>query len=319
MKGIEVPYDKNLLVGFESSDDAGVYKISDDMALVQTVDFITPVVDDPYIYGQIAACNSLSDVYTMGGTPLTALNIVCFPTKRFSLDRLSATLEGGLSVLRKAKTQLLGGHSIDDNEFKYGLSVTGLVHPDKIIRNTGLKDGDVIILTKPLGTGIIATALKAGMADDAVLAPYINSMTMLNDIVPYLSGKYHIHACTDVTGFGLAGHMKEMIGKDAVMVTLDSKVLPVLPGAADNAETGFIPGGLYRNRDYIGGFCRIEDNVEQYLRDIIFDPQTSGGLLIAVSRRDSGDIIKEIRSAGAEEACIIGSVMESAEQGIRLV
>lgn len=316
MKSVAIPKNENVLVGTETSDDAGVYRLSADQALVQTVDYITPIVDDPYTYGRIAACNSISDVYVMGGKPVTALNIVCFPVKKFKLEVLTEILKGGLSVLATAGVQLLGGHSVEDNEMKYGLSVTGIVHPDKILRNTGLQDGDVIILTKPLGTGMIGTAVKADMCDPAFMPEYIRWMTTLNSAIPLLAEKLAIHACTDVTGFGLIGHLREMIGADNFHVDVDTKSLPVLPGAKECAESGMIPGGMYRNKSYIGDLCTVSQTVPQYLADIIFDPQTSGGALFSISKKDSPAALEFLKENGFENSGIVAEVKKAVEQRI---
>jgi selenide,water dikinase len=318
MKSMNIPRNENVLVGTETSDDAGVYRLSADIALVQTVDYITPIVDDPFTYGRIAACNSLSDVYVMGGRPVTALNIVCFPVKKFNMDVLSEILKGGLSIMKEAGVQLLGGHSVEDDEMKYGLSVTGTVHPDKILKNTGLRDGDVIILTKPVGTGIIGTAVKAGMCSPENLKEYIKWMTTLNSVIPLLAEKIEIHACTDVTGFGLIGHLSEMLGVDNFTAGVDSKSIPVLPGAKDCAETGMIPGGMYRNRTYIGNSCEINPAVPQYMADIIFDPQTSGGALISVSKKDAAAALEFLKSNGFNESALIAEIKKSAEQKIKV-
>ncbi len=319
MKHINIPRDAHVLVGPETADDAGIYRITDDIALVQTVDFITPVVDDPYIFGQIAAANSLSDVYAMGGRPLTALNIVCFPTKKFTLDVFSKILEGGLATLKQAGVQLIGGHSVDDNELKYGLSVTGIIHPKKIIKNVGLCDGDTIILTKPLGTGIIATAVKAGLADEKHISSYSESMRTLNSILPALAETFTIHACTDVTGFGLAGHLKEMIGKDNLEITITAQELPLLEGALEYARQGLNPGGLYRNKDYVGSLCDISKSIDRAVADIVFDPQTSGGLLIAVPQKEAEDVIRFAHAAGFAFARIIANVKQNSKPSIRVV
>jgi selenide,water dikinase len=316
MKSVSIPKNENVLVGTETSDDAGVYKLSADTALVQTVDYITPIVDDPFTYGRIAACNSLSDVYVMGGKPITALNIVCFPVKKFNLEVLSEILKGGLSVMEKAGVQLLGGHSVEDNEMKYGLSVTGIIHPDKILRNTGLRDGDLIILSKPLGTGIIGTAVKAEMCDPVFLTEYIRWMTTLNSAVPLLAEKIEIHACTDVTGFGLIGHLKEMLGADIFLLDVDTKSIPVLPGAKDCAESGMIPGGMYRNKTYIGNLCEVNQSVPQYIADIIFDPQTSGGALFSISKKDVPAALEFLKANGFENSAVIAEVKKAVVQKI---
>ncbi len=308
MENIRIPVDDKTLVGAGSSDDAGVYRISDEIALIQTVDFITPIVDDPFTYGQIAACNSLSDVYAMGGRPLTALNVVCFPVSRFSLDRLERILEGGLSILAKTGTQLLGGHSVDDNEMKYGLSVTGTVHPDRVIKNNSIREGDALVLTKPLGTGIIATAVKAAMVNEETVKPFIESMTTLNDYLPNLAQKFTVNACTDITGFGLAGHLSEMLGDSPLSISLDSRNIPLLPGAADHAEGGMVPGGLYRNRDHAGGLCDIRKGAVKSVADMIFDPQTSGGLVISVPEKEARDVVSWLHGRGLGQSGIIGHV-----------
>jgi selenide,water dikinase len=318
MSGLTIPFDGNVLVGSSAKDDAGVYKISDDMALVQTLDFITPVCDDPFEFGRIAACNSLSDVYAMGGVPLTAMNIVAFPTKKFSLDILGKILEGGLEVMKEAGVQLLGGHSIDDPELKYGLSVTGRVHPDKIYRNNTIKTGDSLVLTKALGTGIIATAIKAGLADPGIADGFIESMGTLNKYAAEIMFKYNVNACTDVTGFGLAGHILEMQDGHEFSVVIHSVNLPLLDGALENAAMGLIPGGLYRNRKYVGDRCIISENIKREVADIIFDPQTSGGLLISLPRNEAEDMVQEMHQSGISEASIIGEVIMSEKKIITL-
>lgn len=316
MKGLPLTYDGNVIVGLDTSDDAGVYRLSESEALVQTVDYITPIVDDPFTFGRIAACNSLSDVYAMGGRPITALNIVCFPTKKFTLDVLREVLRGGLSVLAEAETQLLGGHSVDDPEFKYGLAVTGVVRPDRTVRNDTLRDGDVIVLTKPLGTGLIATALKAGPAGAEVMEPFVRSMTALNRAAALIMRGHGVHACTDVTGFGFIGHLREMLGNNAMEITVDSESVPVLPGAREAASGGLIPAGMYRNRDFVGSLCETGAAVAQDLVDVLFDPQTSGGLLIAVEERASEDLVSDLRGAGVIDAAAVAQVGNSSTQRI---
>lgn len=309
MSGLTIPFDSNVIVGSNSKDDAGVYRISNDTALVQTLDFITPICDDPFEFGRISACNSLSDVYAMGGKPLTAMNIVAFPVKKFSLDILARILEGGLSAMKDAGVQLLGGHSIDDPELKYGLSVTGIVHPDKVLRNNGLKTGDSLVLTKPLGTGIIATAVKAGLADPEIVKGFIKSMGTLNMHAAGIMVKYNVNACTDVTGFGLAGHILEMAEGTELSVIVNSANIPLLDGACVNASMGLIPGGLYRNKKYVGERCFIENDVKSEISDIVFDPQTSGGLLISLPRNDAILMVNEMHEAGIKDASIIGEVV----------
>ncbi len=316
MRGISVPYDGNVIVGLDMSDDAGVYRLTEDIALVQTIDYITPIVDDPYVYGQIAACNSLSDIYAMGGRPLTALNVVCFPINKFSLDKLRDILQGGLTVLQQAGVQLLGGHSVEDDEMKYGLAVTGIVHPDRVLKNNGLEAGDAIILTKPLGTGIVATAVKAGLAEDEFVGPFIQSMSTLNDKAAHIMLNYGVHACTDVTGFGLVGHLREMLGNDTLEAVVESRELQVLPGALDNASMGLIPAGMYRNRDYIGALCSVGDDVPRELADLLFDPQTSGGLLIGLSGDEAPELLSDLHEHGISEARIVAGIRDSVSQKI---
>jgi len=314
-----VPYDGNVLVGMKTSDDAGVYRISESTALIQTVDFITPIVDDPFTFGRIAACNSLSDVYAMGGRPLTALNIVCFPTDKFTLDIFRDILRGGLSVLEEAQTQLLGGHSVNDPEMKYGLAITGVVHPDKVVRNNTIQDGDVIIITKPIGTGVIATSLKGGGIAEAVMGPFVKSMTMLNRKASDIMIRHNVHACTDVTGFGLVGHLIEMLDENMMEITIDSKLVPIFPGARNAASNGFIPGGMYNNRDFAGSLCTAGASVSPEILDLLFDPQTSGGLLMAFAEHDARLYLAEARENGIDDAAHIGSVRKSSFQRISIV
>jgi selenide, water dikinase len=270
-------------VGIEGFEDAGVYKITDDIAIVQTVDFFTPIVNDPYAFGQIAAANSLSDIYAMGAVPKTALNMVCFSLKQFDKGVLKAILRGGADKLREAGVSLLGGHSVDDMEIKYGLAVTGLVHPDRVILNEGALPGDVLILTKPLGIGIMNTGIKANMVSEASIDKLIDVMARLNKKASEAMLSVRTHAATDVTGFGLAGHLKEMI-KENLGVELFNDAIPCFEEAAGLAASGMLPGGLYRNRDFYGP--HVEGKGEGFIEDVIYDPQTSGGLLMAVHPDD---------------------------------
>jgi selenide,water dikinase len=304
--------DPNLLSGLEKAEDAGVYKLTDELAIVQTVDFFTPIVDDPRTFGQIAAVNSLSDVYAMGGKPLTAMNIVCFPVKTMDMSVLREILLGGLDKMREAKVTLVGGHSIEDKELKYGLSVTGLIHPEKVVYNTGARAGDRLLLTKALGTGIISTALKAGMADDAVVAGAVNSMATLNERASEIMLDFHVHACTDVTGFGLLGHACEMVQGSEVGMVFDSSAIPVLPGVKELIDIGMVPGGTYRNRDFRKDMVQQNDDVPDYISDILFDPQTSGGLLIAVQGDEAEQLLVKMRDAGIG-AAIVGEIVEKPE------
>jgi selenide,water dikinase len=283
---------------------------------VQTVDFITPVCDDPYEFGRIAACNSLSDVYAMGGVPVTAMNLVCFPDKLFSLDVLQSLLEGGLSVMAEAGVQLVGGHTVADKELKYGLSVTGYVNPGKILRNNSIKEGDALLLTKPLGTGIIATALKAGMAEAEHVSAYIKSMATLNKYAADIMASFTVSACTDITGFGLAGHMLEMMAENEFSIHIESSLLPVLEGAEDYASMGLVPAGLYRNRDYVGEKCIISESVTQLARDMLFDPQTSGGLVISLPGDQASKLADALRSGGISTCAVFGRVAKEEVKAI---
>lgn len=316
MSSLNIPHNRDLLVGSEAKDDAGVYRVNENLALVQTVDFITPVCDDPYEFGRIAVCNSLSDVYAMGGVPVTAMNIVCFPDKKFSLDVMQKMLEGGLSVITEAGVQLVGGHTVSDNELKYGLSVTGYVHPGRILRNNTIKDGDSLVLTKPLGTGIIATAVKAGLAGEEHIREYIKSMATLNKYAADVMASFQVNACTDVTGFGLAGHILEMMAGNEFSVRLESASLPVLDGAGEYASMGLVPAGLYRNRDYAGAKCVISESVSVLAGDMLFDPQTSGGLLISLPHNDALSLVEALKEVGTGTAALIGRI---ATENVRAV
>ena len=313
MQDLSIPFSKKVLVGFNKSDDAGVFQISPDLALVQTVDFFTPIVDDPFTFGQITAANALSDVYAMGGIPLTAMNIVAFPLKKFNLSILKSILEGGLDILKKVKVQLLGGHSIEDPELKYGLSITGKIHPQKIIKNHGCQKGDLLILTKPLGTGIIGTAIKAGMADQKTINSFIKSMISLNDQASKIIIKHQVKTATDVTGFGLAGHLVEMISSENLEIVIEAEKIPMLPKTLDFLKNGLVPGGLWRNKEYVEKNCFLSFSVPGDKIEIAFDPQTSGGLLISASPKKASAILKEIQAEQDLQAEIIGEV-KSANQ-----
>ena len=308
--------DPNLIVGFEKADDAGVYKITDELALIQTVDFFTPVVDDPYIFGQIAAANALSDVYAMGGKPLTAMNVVCFPIKTLDIGVLKAILRGGLDKLIEAETTLVGGHSVENNEIKYGLSVTGIIHPGKVLTNMSAHIGDYLILTKPLGTGIINTAIKGGMAGKETISMVSNTMVTLNKGASIAMQEVGVSACTDITGFGLLGHLSEMIrGNGFGMIVYAGKV-PYFSEAKEFATKGMVPGGTYRNKEFFSQWVRFDSTVPQYLQDIFFDPQTSGGLLISVPREKVDSLLAQLREKNVNEAVIIGEVVAEPKEKI---
>lgn len=293
----------------ESLDDAGVYQITDELAIIQTVDFFTPVVDDPYMFGQIAAANSLSDVYTMGGEPITAMNIVCFPIKTMDVAILQDILRGGIDKMQEAGVTLIGGHSIDDSELKYGLSVTGTVHPEKLVTNSGAEAGDRIILTKPLGTGIISTALKNGKVDDQTVARFTECMATLNSTPARLMLAEGVHACTDVTGFGLLGHIRQLAENSKVSLRINPALIPLLPRVEELARQGLCPGGVGRNRDFYSAYVTIDSNVPAHIQDILYDPQTSGGLIIVLAAARAEQLIARLHQEGVGEAVIIGEVV----------
>jgi selenide,water dikinase len=273
------------------------------------VDFITPIVDDPVLFGAIAAANSLSDVYTMGGRPLCAMNIVCFPGKTMDIAVLQGVLRGGLEKMREAGAVLAGGHSVEDPEMKYGLAVTGIVRPDRILTKRGARPGDRLVLTKPLGTGIISTALKAELATPDSSDASTSSMATLNRTAAELMHTRSVHACTDVTGFGLVGHLCEMLDESDLGAVLDHRALPVFPGVARYAEMGLLPAGLHRNREYRAASMEIDPRVPQATQDLLFDPQTSGGLLIALPADEARALVNALRQSGVREATVIGELV----------
>jgi selenide,water dikinase len=312
-------HDPNVLVGFDKADDAGVYKISATQALVQTVDFFTPIVDDPYTFGQIAATNSLSDVYAMGGKPLSALGIVCFPDKG-DLEVLERIMAGGLSKMIEAGCVVIGGHSVRDPEIKFGYAVTGMIHPEKVWANAGAQILDALILTKGLGTGVISTAIKQRKAKQAWIDGAIQSMTTLNAKAAEIaaSGKFVIHAATDITGFGLIGHAREMAVGSGVSLRLDSGSIPLLEGAIDCVRAGLIPGGLNNNRDFAECMVGYDQNIPEEIRTILFDPQTAGGLLLSVARADAAPLLAALQNAGVA-AVEIGEVLPPGKPLIQVV
>ncbi len=306
---LPVPVDPNVLVGTETADDAAVYRLSRSVALVSTLDFFTPMVDDPYAFGQIAATNALSDVYAMGGKPVLALNIVAFPSAKLPMSVLQRILEGAGERVKAAGAVIIGGHSVMDDELKYGLAVTGTVHPDRIVRNGGARVGDEIILTKPLGTGIIASGIKKRVAHADEEAFAIASMTTLNDVAGGLLIRFGARACTDVTGFGLAGHGNEMAeASDSVRLEIDAAQLPLLPGTARLAEDGYVTGGSRRNREWLGRRLRLAKSLAPALSEAVVDPQTSGGLLIAVPASRSAAFMETLHAKGLRPA-LIGRVV----------
>jgi selenide,water dikinase len=310
MHDLPLVRDPNLLTGFEHAEDAGVYKISADLALVQTIDFFTPTVDDPFTFGQIGATNALNDIYAMGARPLTAMNIVCFPIKTMDKSVLKEVLRGGLDKMREAGVLLIGGHSVEDNEIKYGLSVTGVVHPDKVLFNRGARVGDKLVLTKPLGTGIISTAIKAEEASPEQMMQVINSMTKLNKKASEIMiAANDVHSCTDITGFGFLGHACEMIEGSNVGMNMDSSAIPVFDGVRELMETGFIPGGLYRNKKFRINQVEKEQTCPDWIFDVLFDPQTAGGLFFSLPNKQAQKLVEKMRRSGIGDAAVVGEVV----------
>ena len=304
----DVPRDPNVLVGFGTLDDAGVYRLSEHQALVQTVDFITPVVDDPYAYGEIAVANALSDVYAMGGLPLTALNVVCFPSG-LDPEILNGILRGGLAKCQEATVALMGGHTIDDPEIKFGLSVTGMVDPARIWTNAGARVGDALILTKPLGIGAITTGIKQGVAPAESVEAALTSMRTLNRAARDAAATVGPHACTDVTGFSLLGHLYQMLRASGMSAHVYTDQVPFLVGALEMARQGVAPGGAGRNRDYFGAYVTVAEGVEAGIVSLLYDPQTSGGLLVSVEGDRREALLAALTTKGVS-AAHIGDVTE---------
>lgn len=300
----------NVLVGLDSSDDAGVYKLTDELAIVQTLDFFTPIVDDPYDFGQIAAANAISDVYAMGGTPITALNIVAFPISNLPKDILTEILRGAGDKMNEANVSLVGGHSIDDNEPKFGLSVTGTIHPEKVLTNTGAQPGDKLILTKPIGVGITTSAIKKGLVSDKEIKHVTEVMTTLNKTAAEVMANFDVHASTDVTGFGLLGHVSEMAQGSYVGIEIQSKQVPVLPRVKELAEKGAVPGGSKNNYQHTEDMVTYPEDMNQVDKWLLCDAVTSGGLLIAVSEADADKMLKSLQEKEVE-AKMIGEVTET--------
>lgn len=299
----------DLLVGLDTSDDAGVYRLSDDLAIVQTVDFFTPIVDDPYSFGQVAAANAISDIYAMGGKPLTALNIVAFPIATLDKQILTDILRGAGDKLKEAGVTLVGGHSIDDKEPKFGLAVTGTIHPNKIRTNAGAKPGDKLILTKPIGVGILTTSIKRDLLSEKEIAQLTKVMTTLNKTASETADSYDVHACTDVTGFGLLGHASEMAKGSHTGLRIYSSQVPVLPRVREIAEKGAIPGGTKNNYNHLKGDVTFPETMDQIDQWILCDAVTSGGLLISVAGEEANSLLSDLQKAGVE-AAIIGEVTE---------
>ena len=316
LSDIKVHHDDNLLVGFDKSDDASVYKISDDLAIVQTVDFFPPIADDPYLFGQIAATNALSDVYAMGGEPKLCLNIMAIP-ENMPMEAVHALLRGGYDKVYEAGALITGGHSIHDDEPKYGLAVTGFVHPDKMLTNSNARPGDVLLLTKPIGIGVLSTAAKADMLSKSGQELINRLMTTLNKAARDAMVKYNVHACTDVTGFGLIGHTYEMASGSDTEIILDVDSIDLIPEALELARMGMLPAGMYRNRSFAQAHVDAGDT-ELAKQDMLYDPQTAGGLLIAVAHEDADALFNELKNT-VPSAQRIGTVSEyKGDKRIRL-
>lgn len=311
LEGLKVLKDDRLIVGYDKSDDASVYMINEELAIVQTIDFFPPIVDDPFLFGQIAAANALSDVYAMGGEPRLAMNVMCV-TNKMGKDVIYEILRGGYEKAYEAGTIITGGHTIEDPEPKYGLSVTGFVHPGKVLTNSSAREGDVLILTKPLGVGILTTSAKAEMVEAPVMDKLYGQMAQLNRKARDIMVRYQVHGCTDVTGFALLGHACEMARGSQLTIHIDTGRVPYHKEAYELAEMGFIPAGAYRNRDFAQKDVLVKGDVSRAMQDILYDPQTSGGLLMAVAEQEAGQLLHEL-SESIPCAEIIGYVTKKEE------
>ncbi len=318
MKEISIVDDPELLVGISTSDDAAVYKLRDDLAIVQTVDYFAPIVDDPYWFGAITVANSLSDIYAMGAKPIIALNLVGFPSKSLPLDILSKILKGGYDKAKEAGVNIVGGHTIDDPEPKYGLSVTGIINPNNVITNSGAKPKDLIILTKPLGIGIITTGIKGKLVEKEIIDNVINIMVKLNKEASESMVEYKASACTDVTGFGLLGHLYEMTSASKVGANIYVSKIPVIEGTLPLVSEGIAPGGAYSNKNYLSNNVIWDSNISQDMQIILYDPQTSGGLIIAIHRDRANSLLSNLISKGID-AQIIGEFVDSNNYSINVL
>jgi selenide, water dikinase len=308
-----------VLVGIATGDDAGVFRLRDDLAIVNTVDFFTPVVDDPFTYGAIAAANALSDVYAMGGTPKTALNIVCWPQSGLPGSMLGQILRGGAAKAREAGVAIIGGHSVADDEVKYGMAVTGVIDPRRIIRNVGVREGDALVLTKPLGTGVLMTAFKRGQLAPEYYDAAVRWMTELNAASAHAMLHYDVHATTDITGFGLAGHVMKMAEGSGVTIVIEESDLPLMAGALEMCSAGMIPGGGVRNREFYGSRVGIADDVSDEMGALVFDPQTSGGLFVALPEADAMKLLADLHEIGNTDAAIVGRSEARGDYAIEII
>ena len=307
--------DPNLLVGYETSDDAGVYRLNDEMALVTTADFITPPVDDPYVFGQVGAANSISDIYAMGGKPITCLNLVCFPSKKLGADILQGIVEGALSKITEAGAVLAGGHTVDDEEPKFGLAVNGIVHPQKLWRNAGAQPGDILIFTKPIGSGVLFNANLKGWVSEAAMKACLDTVTTLNRRAAEVMRGFSVHAATDVTGFGLAGHALEVAKASSVTLEIRAADLPIMSEALDMYKKGVRTGANPANWALVEASSRIEASLPDWHAEILIDPQTSGGLLVSVPEAEGQSALRALHDAGVEQARIVGKVKPLEDEG----
>jgi selenide, water dikinase len=313
LSGLNIPRDPNLIVGIETADDAGVYRLSDDLALVQTVDFFTPIVDDPFDYGRISALNSLNDVWAMGGKPLTALAVTCFPKKGVDFSILGEIMRGGLRVLTENNVALVGGHSVDNQQIMFGYAVTGTIDPRRVVTNRGARAGDALVLTKPLGTGVVSTGIKFGKAGEEVTRASLETMLLSGREAAPLMVEAGAHAATDVTGFALMGHAWEMARASGVTFEIDSGSVPLIGGARELAAAGLLTSGDKSNRSYVGEDVLLSEGVSPELASLLFDPQTAGGLLISIAEADAPELLSRLR-AHYPEASVIGRVRERASR-----
>ena len=312
------PHDPNLIVGFDTADDAGVYRLRDDLALVQTLDFFTPIVDDPFDYGRIAALNSINDVWAMAGTPITAMAITCFPKKGVDPVILAEIMRGGLETLNQYGVTLIGGHSVDNEQIMFGYSVTGVIDPNKVARNSGARVGDEIILTKPIGTGVISTGIKKGKAKESVVQVSVETMLTPGKFAAESMRDFGVQGATDVTGFSLIGHTWEMACASKVTIEIDSAAVPLLEGALELASEGMLTGADKTNREYVGTDVRIVDSISENLVKLLFDPQTAGGMLIAIGKDRSGELLSELKR-NYPRAGVIGRVQPRGERSVEVV
>jgi selenide,water dikinase len=312
------PHDPNLIVGFETADDAGVYRLRDDLALVQTLDFFTPIVDDPFDFGRIAALNSINDVWAMAGTPITAMAITCFPKKGVDPVILAEIMRGGLETLNQYGITLIGGHSVDNEQIMFGYSVTGVIDPNKVAKNSGARVGDVIILTKPIGTGVISTGIKKGKAKESFVQGSVETMLTPGKFAAEAMRDFGVQGATDVTGFSLIGHTWEMACASKVTIEIDSVAVPLLEGALELASEGMLTGADKTNREYVGADVRIVDSIGENLVKLLFDPQTAGGMLIAIGKDRSGELLSELKR-NYPRAGVIGRVQPRGERSVEVV